>query len=235
MQTKMKRLILLIMLVCLATSFIACGKDEVPESEGQDVVLKDNQNVESTDDKDDTETNNVTENDNMEVDYIGAMCYDYSAENQWIEEHLGTHFTMNQDENIVVGVFYDSENNSSVEKVIEYVNKYTFAHAAAYVSRTGLCLGGDIVVTSSENVTVNDLECMRFEGNTPNETSYRDVDTGEIISSEWDAYVYGYTFLVDNKSYAVIGIVTPEEQEQSMIDEMKQQVDDIMASMRDEK
>lgn len=231
---KAKKIIVLMTIVCMLCGLMACGKDEGSETENdsQDVVSEDNQEVENTDDKDDTETNNITENDNMEVDYIGSMCYDYPSGTHWIENHLGAHFPMTKDESIVIGVFYNSENNSSVEKVIEYVNEYTFAHAAAYVSRTGLGLGGDIFVTSSENVTVNDLECMRFEGNTPNETSYRDVDTGEIIYSKWDAYVYGYTFLVDNKSYAVIGIVTPKEQEAAMIADMKQQVDDTMSSMR---
>lgn len=50
----------------------------------------------------------------------------------------------------------------------------------------------------------------------------------------WNAYTYGYAFLLNNVAYAVIGIVTPEEQEQFMIDEIKQKVDALMETIHDE-
>ena len=235
----MKKYVLLFMLVCLATSFIACGQDEVSEVENdnQDVILGDEQASNSFDDKDE-DVSIKKENDiETETICVGEKYFDYPATHT-SEDLFTNDFFMLEDE-IILGISYDSgeEFNDSLEKVIDYVNKGKFTEAASRLAGGGPAanLGEDIVAKTSEKVTVNGIDCMKFTGSTLNKSTNADLNSEELYDAEWDAYVYGYAFLVNNVSYAVIGIVTPEEQEQSMIDEMKQQVDDIMASIRDER
>lgn len=76
------------------------------------------------------------------------------------------------EEEIIIGVYYDREErtNKSLEKVIYYVNEYWFTNATAYLAGSGppFWLGEDIVVISSEKVTVNEMDCMKFIGTTLN-------------------------------------------------------------------
>ena len=219
---KAKKIIVLLTIVCMLCGLVACGKDEVSKTgnDSQDIVSEDNQTMENTNDK-----NNDVE---TEYDVIGYKYYDYPA-THWIKTEGYFHFVM-LDEQIMIATYedLDGEVNESLEAIIDYVNEDRFTISASCAGEGGptFGLGEDVKVTSSEKVTIAGMDCMKFEGTTLNK--------GEDDIT-WDAYVYGYTFLVDEISYAVIGIVTPEEQEQSMIDEMKQQVDDIMASMRDER
>ena len=235
----MKKLVLLLTLVYLTGCFIACGKNEVSKTENnsQDVVSEDNQETKNTDDNEPTESNKKENDIETETICVGEKYFDYPATHT-SEDLFTNDFFMLEDE-IILGISYDSgeEFNDSLQKVIDYVNKGKFTETASRLAGGGPAanLGEDIVAKTFEEVTVNGIDCMKFTGSTLNKSINMDLNSEELYDAEWDAYVYGYAFLVNNVSYAVIGIVTPDEQAQSMIDEMKQQVDNIMASMRDER
>lgn len=115
-----------------------------------------------------------------------------------------------------------------LEDVFDYVENDGFITSLTNAGSGGITyglFGEDIVVTSSEQVTMAGYDSIKYTGTIVN--SPTDDDT-------WNCYVYGYTFIIDDAPYAVIGIVTTREQEQSMIDEMIAEVDEIAASIRTE-
>ena len=214
------------MLVCFTGCFIACGKDEMSdiENDSQDVVSKDNRETKNTDDNDTTESNKKENDIETETDMIGWLYYDHPA-THWINPVSGIDFVM-LDESIMIGL-YGTDAIDAIENGVQLANDENWMSDVSKAGSGGptFWLGEDIVMTSSENTTVAGVDAMRFIGTAPNHS----------LEEEWNCYVYGYSFIVDDYTYLLIGVVTPVEQEQSMIDEMKQQVDDIAASMRKER
>ena len=80
-------------------------------------------------------------------------------------------------------------------------------------------------VKSSENVKMAGYDSIKFTATTTN---------ASIDDVRWDCYVYGYAFIINDLPYVVVGVVAPEDQEQSMIDEMIADVDAIAGSIRTE-
>lgn len=228
----MKKIILLLMLVCFTGCFIACGKDDVSgtDNKGQDEVSEDNQETMNASDKDTTESQKKENNSDVETDLIGYLYYDHPA-THWVKTQGGIDFVMldgSADESIMIGAFCcPDEANDSIENGVKLANDWDWMDHVSSAGSGGPAfgLGYDIVMTSSETTTIAGVDAIKFIGTAPNRSR----------EEEWNSYVYGYSFIVDNYPYLVIGVVTPQEQEQSMIDEMKQLVDDIAASMRKER
>lgn len=82
-----------------------------------------------------------------------------------------------------------------------------------------------ISITSEKTEKVNGLEVYRFEGTmncrAPNNTSVN-----------YDAYVVGYSFILNDIPCSIIGSVQDVEQEQSMIKEMKATIDAMIKTVR---
>lgn len=226
---KAKKIIVLLTIVCMLCGLVACGKDEGSDSgnETQDTIVDNNDESENRDENIKNDEGNVEKNSGWESENAGykSVYYDYPAETHFIREQWGIDFVLEKEE-IMVGVYsdLDEEFNDSVEDVITFVNDDRFTEAASFAGEgLSLWLGADIVVTSSEVVTIAGMDSMKFTGT----TEYMAYE-----ADPWDCYVYGYTFVIEDISYAVIGLVIPKEQEQSMIDDMKNQVDSIAATIR---
>ena len=225
----MKKLVVLLMMIVLTGCFIACGKEEeVVTDNGQtDEVVTDNENTEDNGNEDAT----VEKTDDVEWDsyLIRGVYFDYPS-SHYLDKRPGGYFILKDNDDIMVAVYadIDEEFNDSLEDVINFVNDEDFTTYASLAGGGGssFYLGEDIVVTSSEMVTMAGMDSMKFEGTTPNR--FRD-------EAYWDCYVYGYTFIINDMSYAVIGLVTPQEQDEEMIKQMKQLVDDVASTVRTEK
>ncbi len=89
----------------------------------------------------------------------------------------------------------------------------------AAVACQGELNNASIEMISSEKVTVNGYESIRFVGTAPN-------------ASGWDCHVYGYTFLIDNIPYAIVGIVSQKEQEADLIASNKEDVDLVASTIK---
>ena len=222
----MKKLVVLLMMIVLTGCFIACGKEEeVVTDNGQtDEVVTDNENIEDNSEEEVVEEK--TDDVEYETELNNYLYYDYPT-THYIDSRPAADFIMKDNDDIMVGVYGDYRDtyNDSLEKVIDFVNEADFMY---YASRSGgggssFYLEEDIVVTSSEMVTMAGMDSMKFEGTTPNR--FRD-------EAYWDCYVYGYTFLYKDVSYAVIGVVTPQEQDEEMIEQMKSFVDDIASRVK---
>lgn len=85
-----------------------------------------------------------------------------------------------------------------------------------------------ISITSEKTEKVNDLEVYRFEGT----MNCRKPDN---TSSNYDAYVVGYSFIINGVPCSIIGSVQDVKQEQSMIKEMKTTIDNMMKTVRSER
>ena len=226
---KAKKFIVLLTIVCMLGGLVACGQDEVSDSgnETQDTIVDNNEKTENKDKNIKNDEGNVEKDNGWESERAGykSVYYDYPSETHFVREKPSIDFVLEKEE-IMVGVYgdIDEEFNDSVEEVITFVNDDKFTEKASSAGEgLSLWLGADIVVTSSEVVTMAGMDSMKFTGTT------------EYMAYEedpWDCYVYGYTFVIEDVSYAVIGLVIPKEQEQSMIDDMKNQVDSIAATIR---
>lgn len=225
----MKKLVLLLMIVCFTGCFVACGKDNVSDSGNntQDTMIDNGETIENQNENIKNDESSVEKNDGWESEGAGykSVYYDYPSETHFVREKPSIDFVLEKEE-IMVGVYgdIDEEFNDSVEDVITFVNDDKFTEKASLAGEgLALWLGADIVVDSSEVVTMAGMDSMKFTGTT------------EYMAYEeepWNCYVYGYTFVIEDVSYAVIGLVLPKEQEQSMIDDMKNQVDSIAATIR---
>lgn len=85
-----------------------------------------------------------------------------------------------------------------------------------------------ISITSNKTEKINNLEVYRFEGTMncrePNNTS-----------ANYDAYVVGYSFILNDIPCSIIGSVQDVGQEQSMIKEVKATIDAMIKTVRTER
>lgn len=79
--------------------------------------------------------------------------------------------------------------------------------------------GCEIEMLSSEKVTVNGFEGIRFTGKVPNKKG-------------WDCHVYGYLFLINNVPCGVVGLVSAEAQDSAMIQQTDAEVETIVSTIR---
>ena len=82
-----------------------------------------------------------------------------------------------------------------------------------------------ISITSEKTEKINGLEVYRFEGT----MNCRKPDD---TSSNYDAYVVGYSFVINGVPCSIIGSVQDVKQEQSMIKEMKATVEAMIKTVR---
>lgn len=85
-----------------------------------------------------------------------------------------------------------------------------------------------ISITSEKTEKVNGLEVYRFEGT----MNCRKPDD---TSANYDAYVIGYSFIINGVPCSIIGSVQDVAQEQSMIKEMKATVESMIKTVRTER
>ena len=85
-----------------------------------------------------------------------------------------------------------------------------------------------ISITSEKTKKVNGMEVYRFEGT----MNCRKPDD---TSANYDAYVVGYSFILNGVPCSIIGSVQDVAQEQSMIKEMKATVESMIKTVRTER
>ena len=86
----------------------------------------------------------------------------------------------------------------------------------------------DISISSKNTETVNGIEVYKFEG-TMNCRASSDVSTN------YDAYIIGYSLIIDNNPYLIIGSVQDVKQEKNMINEIKATIETMIKTVRTER
>ena len=219
------------MLVCFTGCFIACGKDENILNSSEDVdVQSDNNEVndKTSDDEnivekvDEDNTDKITE----EVYRGTGIYYDYPSKMKYVDEILDADILQkskaNQDITIVITCDSAKEFKGTLEDVIDNRSDRI---TRAFRNKIWDWAFETLDVKSSENVKMAGYDSIKFTATTTN---------ASIDDIRWDCYVYGYAFIINDLPYVVVGVVAPEDQEQSMIDEMIADVDAIAGSIRTE-
>ena len=83
----------------------------------------------------------------------------------------------------------------------------------------------ELVMDKTENMTINGVDCMRFEGKVK-------VKSAED-EPEKERYAVGYTFVKENIPCLLIGVVVEKDQTQQHIDEVTHNVDEMIKTLRD--
>lgn len=235
----MKKLILLLMLVCFTASFIACGKNEdiVDSSKDVDVQSDNNEVNDKTSDNEDvvekvdeSNTDIITE----EMYFYTGIYYDYPSDKKFHERTLTANIICKNkaDEDIVIVLSHNDHGDDTfsdyvafdgtLDDVIDYASE-DILHAIQ--SEAAYWAFETMEVNSTEKVSMAGYDSIKFTATTAN---------ASIDDVQWDCYMYGYAFVINDLPYTVVGVVTTKQQEQSMIDEMIADVDAIAGSIRTE-
>lgn len=78
---------------------------------------------------------------------------------------------------------------------------------------------------STEDKTINGVDCMRFEGSV----------VSEADGKEFKNYAVGYTFVKDNIPCLLIGVVVEKDQTQLHKDEVTHNIDEMIKTLRDKR
>lgn len=212
----MKKLICLLLAVTMLASLAACsadnnnGKTENSQSTAE--------NTEQSTSAEEAPTNDDTSSKVKTARTPGTEIYvDYDVSLRKKEQP--TTILMYNNNDCLTGLCFqvNEEYTGTLEGVID-VYKEDFIIDAT-TSSCGDLYGSEIEVISTEKVTVAGRDSIKFIGTVNND-------------NKWDCHVYGYTFIINNKAYALIGLVSAKEQDSEMIKEIDERIDKMAATIR---
>lgn len=213
----MKRLLSVILAMVLLLTMVACGNQS---DEGGETPNVDNSQTQSQTESD------VTKNEPSNDDKV-TLAYAYKVSGK----------------NIVVDVpNYQEINKGFTQLYIMHGEKYVAITAAKNSSATDLETAHDdafakfkenvqnysyvnfLTVKNDSTETVNGVEVYKYEGT---------VNCGK--DTVYDAYVIGYSFIMDGVPCTITGSVIDQAQSQDMIDEIKTTVEAMIKTLRSER
>ena len=213
----MKRLLSLVIAMFMMLTMVACGNQS---DEGGETPNVDNSQTQS-------QTENDTTKDEPSNDNKVTLAYAYKVSGK----------------NIVVDVpNYQEINKGFTQLYIMHGQKYVAITAAKNSSATDLNTAHDdafakfkeniqnysyvnsLTVKNDSTETVNGVEVYKYEGT---------VNCGK--DTIYDAYVIGYSFIMDGVPCTITGSVIDQAQSQDMIDEIKATVEAMIKTLRSER
>lgn len=213
----MKRLLSIIIAMFMMLTMVACGNQS---DEGGETPNVDNSQTQSR-------TENDTTKDEPSNDNKVTLAYAYKVSGK----------------NIVVDVpNYQEINKGFTQLYIMHGQKYVAITAAKNSSATDLKTAHDdafakfkeniqnysyvnsLTVKNDSTETVNGVEVYKYEGT---------VNCGK--DTIYDAYVIGYSFIMDGVPCTITGSVVDQAQSQDMIDEIKATVEAMIKTLRSER
>lgn len=229
----MKKLLSMLMIATMLVSLVGCQGEPV-DSEQESSARKEPASSEvtppsedKTEPSEDVSETTPTENDEYEsyVGVAGGSIYvNYKEERRDDVEAFSIVFH-NSASDMTAVVYEDEKNYSGTYKdVFAYMNDgrvfndivmYSDADFHDY-SKTYI-----MDLKSSEDVKVNEYDMQRFTATVKD-------------AKERECYAYGYTFVIDNNPFMLIGFVLSEAQEQELIDSINEEVDTMVKTVRTE-
>ena len=220
----MEKSFALFLAVALLLSLTACGGSSNTETETTSdaapepsQAIEDIQQADTTQESDSTEKSEYTEILNIPLRDI------YVSYEQGLREKKQGATTLVYDTNdALVGLTYDFDRvyTGDVDGVAQFFAE-DFPNRAA-TSSQGHLSGSRIDILTSEACTVNGFDSVRFTGTCSND-------------GEWDCHVYGYSFIINDTAFAIIGLVSAQEQDPEMIATIDARVDAMAATVRTER
>lgn len=224
----MKRLCIMLICVLCVVCMVGCGKkEEKPiENETNQVDIEQN-DTEVTDDKSEDEVK-----EDVEALYDayakvgGESIYINFKEGLRRKNSNGTSFVFSGSSVDIVEFVFDKENDfaGTYLDVFNYMNDgRTLSNMYAYSDADFHEFEIPFIIEkkSEEHVVINDRDMQRFTGNV-------------VDLNGRNCYVYGYAFVIEDIPCMLVGFVLSEEQEQSLIDSIHEEVDIMIKTVRTE-
>ncbi len=211
----MKKLLVFLLIAAMSLSLVACGNN----NDTSDDTQKDNPSTTQS-----SEQNNESQKeDNNDITFTSS--YKVPGKNIVIDvpnyQEIEKGFTQVY---ILHGVKYvavTAEKNSSATDL-------TAAHEDAFgkfkENIQNYSYVNSLKVTKDSKETINNIEVYKYEGT---------VNCGK--DTVYDAYVIGYSFIMDGVPCTVTGSVIDQSQSQDLIDEMKATVEAMIKTLRSER
>ena len=218
----MKKCFALFLAATLLLSLTACGGSSNTETETKPDAAQQEEYLEEATPADQTDDMGSAEqaDDMFELNIPLKHIY-ISYEKRLKEKSQGATELVYDTNDALVGLIYDNEEvyTGDLWGVADFFSE-KFPQKAASSSRGNL--NSPINILTSEACTVNGFDSVRFTGTCSND-------------GEWDCHVYGYSFIINDTAFAIIGLVSAREQDPEMIATIDARVDAMAATVRTEK
>lgn len=217
----MKQLFALCLAASLLVSLTACGGSANTESETNPDAGQQEENLQETTPMDQTDAaSSAVQADDLSVLKIPLKHIYISYEKRLKKDSHSATSLVYDTNDALVGLIYDFDElyTGDLWGVADFFSE-EFPENAAPASRRNLI--PPIEVLTSEACTVNGFDSVRFTGTCSND-------------GEWDCHVYGYSFIINDTAFAIIGLVSAREQDPEMIATIDARVDAMAATVRTE-
>lgn len=213
----MKKLLCLITVIFLLLSMTACGNSTQEENNNPSVNNSQSQTTNSE------ETNNEKDDDSNKITF--TYSYKVPGKNividvpnyQEMEKGFTQLYILHGEKYVAVTAAKNSTatelsvaHEDAFEKFKENIQNYSYVNS--------------LTVTQDATETINGIEVYKYEGT---------MNCGK--DTIYDAYVIGYSFVMDGVPCTVTGSVINQEQPADMIAEMKATVEAMIKTLRSER
>ena len=219
----MKRITAFILVALMLLSLTACGGSTNTGTETTPDVAQQEESQEEATPVEQTESTSPSEQTkDMKLLKIPMKHIYLSYERNLREKTQGATQLVYNTNDALVGLIYDNEEvyTGDLWGIADFFSE-KFPNKAA-TSSQGWLSGSRIDILTSEACTVNGFDSVRFTGTCSND-------------GEWDCHVYGYSFIINDTAFAIIGLVSAREQDPEMIATIDARVDAMAATVRTEK
>ena len=184
----------------------------------------------NTDDNKTNENNQLGENIKQEENNSVDLSYTHKVSSKQIYVDVPNWDSMELTKQMMTTVYkIQGSKYVAITDIDKQVNSLSEAYQATFdVFKANMYRYhpiNSISITSEKTEKINGLEVYRFEGT----MNCRKPDD---TSSNYDAYVVGYSFVINGVPCSIIGSVQDVKQEQSMIKEMKATVEAMIKTVR---
>lgn len=212
----MRKFLSVLLVIMLVVSLAACANNNTPDDTNKPTSTNSEEQA-STNNETPTSSSNETKENVKTAQIPGREIYvDYSTSMR--KKDQGNTVLMYKSNDCLVGLSYQKTGFTGTLNDVVDLFKNSFINDAANSSRGDL-YGSEISISSSQKTTMANRESIKFTGTVRNEDS-------------WDCHVYGYAFIIDNIPCAVIGLVSAQAQDASMISEIDAHVEEIASTIR---
>ena len=218
----MKRITSLILVALMLLSLTACGGSSNAGTETTpNTAQQEEPQVEATPVEQTESSKPAEQTEDMKLLSIPMKHIYLSYERNLREKTQGATQLVYNTNDALVGLIYDNEEvyTGDLWGIADFFSE-KFPQKAASSSRGNL--NSPINILTSEACTVNGFDSVRFTGTCSND-------------GEWDCHVYGYSFIINDTAFAIIGLVSHREQDPELIATIDARVDTMAASVRTEK
>lgn len=223
----MKKLLCILLSVFMLFAFAACSDEKDNDSESKaesSEAAASGSEIESSLDSSseassEAEEVSETERKTRTIKVLGESIYvDASTEYRAELDVNSQVLTRDYDSVLALTYEYDDAYNGDLNGVIPFLNDGFINDIA--LKQNGYLGGNKIEIKTSEEVTINGFDGLKFQGT--------------VSAGEWDCHVYGYAFIINEIPCAVIGLVSHREQPADLIATINAEIDAMAATIRTE-